>query len=91
MRRAVLIAALAAFGVVFAASRPDVVVKPNAIYARRGSLGANDFVATNVARWLHWIAVLELGEHAGNPRPRHAPRLTKCRIAALAFAARQLK
>ena len=49
MRRAALIAALAVFGIVFAASRPDVVVKPNAIYARRGSLGANDYVATNVA------------------------------------------
>lgn len=28
---------------------PDVVVKSNAVYARRGSLGANDYVATNVA------------------------------------------
>lgn len=28
---------------------PDVKVKTNAVYARRGSLGANDYVVTNVA------------------------------------------
>ena len=60
MRRAALIAALAAFGAVFAASRPDVLVKPNAIYARRGSLGANDYVATNVASCVSAYAIREV-------------------------------
>ena len=60
MRRAALIAALAAFGSVFAASRPNVVVKPNAIYARRGSLGANDYVATNVAPCASAYAIREV-------------------------------
>lgn len=52
MRRSAIIAALtalAAAAVAFAAKPPDSVTAPNAVYARRGSLGADDYVATNVA------------------------------------------
>lgn len=60
MRKAVLISALAAFNAVFATSKPDVVVKPNAVYARRGSLGSNDYVATNVAPCVSAYAIREV-------------------------------
>jgi len=59
MLKTILFAALAATAtVVFAA--PDVVVKPNAVYARRGSLGANDYVATNVAPCVSAYAIREV-------------------------------
>ena len=52
MRRATVIAVLAALGAVavaLGARLPDTVSTASATYARRGSLGANDYVATNVA------------------------------------------
>ena len=48
MRRILLLAALAAFSGVSAASLPDTVTRDGVAYARRGSLGANAYVATNV-------------------------------------------
>ena len=52
MRRGALLAALTAFGaalIAFAARPPDSVTRGHAVYARRGSLGADSYVATNVA------------------------------------------
>ena len=48
MRRLLLLAALAAFSGASAASLPDTVTRDGVAYARRGSLGANAYVATNV-------------------------------------------
>ena len=51
MRRVVFLAAVAALLCVvaaFAASLPDSRVQGHAVLARRGSLGADDYVATNV-------------------------------------------
>lgn len=52
MHRGALLAALTALGaatLAFCATLPDTVGSTSAVYARRGSLGANDYVATNVA------------------------------------------
>lgn len=52
MRRGAVLAALTALGaaaIAFGARMPDTLARPDAVYARRGSLGANDYVATNVA------------------------------------------
>lgn len=52
MRKGAVLAALAALGaatLAFAARLPDSVSTSEAVYARRGSLGSNDYVATNVA------------------------------------------
>ena len=48
MRRLVLLAASAAFLCALGASIPDTVTKDKVTYARRGSLGADSYVATNV-------------------------------------------
>ena len=48
MRRLLLLAALAAISWASAASLPDTVTRDRVTYARRGSLGANAYVATNV-------------------------------------------
>ena len=48
MRRLVLIAAAAALLCALGASIPDTVTRDKVTYARRGSLGSNDYVATNV-------------------------------------------
>ena len=48
MRRLLLLAVLAAFSGASAASLPDTVTRDGVAYARRGSLGANAYVATNV-------------------------------------------
>ena len=60
MRKVVLLAAVTALGAAFAASRPDVVVKPNAVYARRGALGSNDYVVTNVAPCVSAYAIRDI-------------------------------
>lgn len=52
MHKAAVLAALTALGAALAAlaaGLPDTVETTAAVYARRGSLGANDYVATNVA------------------------------------------
>ena len=52
MHKGAILAALTALGAAafaFAAKPPDTVTTSAAAYARRGSLGANDYVATNVA------------------------------------------
>ena len=48
MRRRALLAALAALSCAAAAALPDSVTRDKVTYARRGSLGANSYVATNV-------------------------------------------
>jgi len=48
MRRRALLAALAALSCAVAAALPDSVTRDKVTYARRGSLGANSYVATNV-------------------------------------------
>ena len=48
MRRLLLLAALSAISGASAASLPDTVTRDRVTYARRGSLGANAYVATNV-------------------------------------------
>ena len=48
MRRLVLLAALSALSCVSAASLPDTVTRDKVTYARRGSLGANSYVVTNI-------------------------------------------
>ena len=48
MRSAALIAALAALSCAAAAALPDTVTKDKVTYARRGSLGANSYVVTNI-------------------------------------------
>ena len=48
MRRLVLLAASAAILCALGASIPDTVTKDKVTYARRGSLGADSYVATNV-------------------------------------------
>ena len=60
MRKVALFVALAALGAAFAAPRPDVIVKPNAVYARRGALGSNDYVATNVAPCVSAYAIRDV-------------------------------
>ena len=48
MRRLVLVAALAALSCASAAALPDTVTRDRATYARRGSLGADSYVVTNI-------------------------------------------
>ena len=48
MRRVVFLAALAALSLASAATLPDTVTKDKVTYARRGSLGANSYVVTNI-------------------------------------------
>ena len=48
MRRLVFLAALCGLVCAFAASLPDTVTKDKVTYARRGSLGSNSYVVTNV-------------------------------------------
>lgn len=48
MRRTVLFAAAAALLCALGASVPDTVTRDKVTYARRGSLGADSYVATNV-------------------------------------------
>ena len=48
MRRVVFLAALAALSCAAAATLPDSVTKDKVTYARRGSLGANSYVVTNI-------------------------------------------
>ena len=48
MRRLLLLAASAAFLCALGASVPDTVTRDKVTYARRGSLGADSYVATNV-------------------------------------------
>lgn len=59
MRRAALLAAFAALAAA-ASAATDVIVRPNAVYARRGALGANDYVATNVAPCVSAYAIREV-------------------------------
>ena len=48
MRRLFFLAVLSALSCVSAASLPDTVTRDKVIYARRGSLGADSYVVTNI-------------------------------------------
>ena len=48
MRRLAAVAALAALSCASAWALPDTVTRDRATYARRGSLGADSYVVTNI-------------------------------------------
>ena len=90
MRRAAILAALAALAAAsaaFAAHPPDTVTRGHAVYARRGALGADDYVATNVAPCASAYVMSRVSE--GRLRDRAANVLSVTNDVALALPARR--